>query len=208
MNVDIYHPRKRDEGVVETDELDGERSRAEQAETQGSKGLAREESSKKKKWQIKRVRSKGSTESCNDHEGPHQSERRLPVRMNRRKRPGTRNITVGIEAEKSDFFSYFDTSHRKQRKVENLTSYENRRIKSLIFRLNYVDTRRIPTNGQVSRSGQRLIFHLLPILMDRCCWTFSQLWTEYPILHQMDTRKDCPRSTIEPSSHPEPDQQN
>ncbi|GFT41029.1 uncharacterized protein NPIL_437791 [Nephila pilipes] len=44
--VRIYHPRERDEGVVETDGLDGEGSRVEQVETEGSKGLAREESSK------------------------------------------------------------------------------------------------------------------------------------------------------------------
>ncbi|GFU01402.1 hypothetical protein NPIL_510091 [Nephila pilipes] len=75
--------KERDEGVVETDGLDVERSRAEQVETEGSKGLAQEESFKKEKWQIKRMMSEGSTESCNDREGRHQSERRLLVRMKR-----------------------------------------------------------------------------------------------------------------------------
>ncbi|GFT62358.1 hypothetical protein NPIL_589311 [Nephila pilipes] len=40
VNVDqvrIYHPRERDEGVVETDGLDGEGSRAEQVESEYSK---------------------------------------------------------------------------------------------------------------------------------------------------------------------------
>ncbi|GFU36840.1 hypothetical protein NPIL_220601 [Nephila pilipes] len=86
-HVRIYHPREWDEGIMETDGLNGERSRAEQVETEGNKGLARG------KWQIKRMMSEGSTESCNDREGRHQSERRLLVRINGRKRPGTRNMT-------------------------------------------------------------------------------------------------------------------
>ncbi|GFS84856.1 hypothetical protein NPIL_321251 [Nephila pilipes] len=82
VNVDqvrIYHPRERDEGIVETDGLDGEGSRAEQVETKGSKSLAREESSKEKQWRGKRMRSEGSTESSNNHERQHQSKRRPPV---------------------------------------------------------------------------------------------------------------------------------
>ncbi|GFU58453.1 uncharacterized protein NPIL_323141 [Nephila pilipes] len=63
--VQIYHARERDEGVVETDGLNGEGSRTDQVETEGSKGLAREETSKKEHWRGKRVRNKGSTESCN-----------------------------------------------------------------------------------------------------------------------------------------------
>ncbi|GFS42215.1 hypothetical protein NPIL_643821 [Nephila pilipes] len=49
VNIDqvrIYHPREREEGVLETDGLDGEGARAEHVETKGSKGLAREESTK------------------------------------------------------------------------------------------------------------------------------------------------------------------
>ncbi|GFU37168.1 hypothetical protein NPIL_136351 [Nephila pilipes] len=62
VNVDqvlIYHPREKDEGVVETDGLDGEGSRAEQVETEGSKGLAREESTKEEQWRSKRMRNEG-----------------------------------------------------------------------------------------------------------------------------------------------------
>ncbi|GFS61135.1 hypothetical protein NPIL_60131, partial [Nephila pilipes] len=44
--VRIYHPRESHEDVVETDGVNGEESRAEQVETEGSKGLAREESTK------------------------------------------------------------------------------------------------------------------------------------------------------------------
>ncbi|GFU01142.1 hypothetical protein NPIL_669221 [Nephila pilipes] len=53
VNVDqvrIYHPRERDEGGVETDGLNIDGSRAEQVETEGSKGLAREKSTKEKQW--------------------------------------------------------------------------------------------------------------------------------------------------------------
>ncbi|GFR12694.1 hypothetical protein TNCT_183631, partial [Trichonephila clavata] len=41
--VRIYHPKENEEGVVETDGSDGEGSRAEQAETESSKSLAKEE---------------------------------------------------------------------------------------------------------------------------------------------------------------------
>ncbi|GFU40245.1 hypothetical protein NPIL_596561 [Nephila pilipes] len=85
--------KERDEGVVETDGLDGERSRAEQVEIEGSKGLAREKRTRGKQCRGKKKVSEGSTESCNDHEGRHQSKRRLPERMNRRKCPETRNMT-------------------------------------------------------------------------------------------------------------------
>ncbi|GFU42962.1 uncharacterized protein NPIL_190851 [Nephila pilipes] len=80
--VRIYHPRERNEGVMETDGLDSEGSRAEQVETEGSKGLAREESSKEEQWRGKRMRSEGSIESSNNHERQHQSKRRPPVRRN------------------------------------------------------------------------------------------------------------------------------
>ncbi|GFT88453.1 hypothetical protein NPIL_596771 [Nephila pilipes] len=74
--VRIYHPRQRDEGVVETDGLHGEGSRAEQVESEYSKGLARESSIKEGQWRGRRVRSKGSTESSNNKERLHQSKRR------------------------------------------------------------------------------------------------------------------------------------
>ncbi|GFT74941.1 hypothetical protein NPIL_290261 [Nephila pilipes] len=78
--------KERDEGVVETDGLDGEGSRAEQVETEGSKGLAREESTKEEQCRSKRTRSEGLTESSNNHERQHQSKRRPPVRRNWQKR--------------------------------------------------------------------------------------------------------------------------
>ncbi|GFU03892.1 uncharacterized protein NPIL_469161 [Nephila pilipes] len=76
--VGIYHPRERDENVVETDELDGEGSRAEQVETEGSNGLSQEESSKKEKWQIKRTMSEESIEFSNNYEREYQRKRRPP----------------------------------------------------------------------------------------------------------------------------------
>ncbi|GFT88918.1 hypothetical protein NPIL_72561 [Nephila pilipes] len=82
MNVDqvrIYHPRERDEGVVETDGLNGKRSRV---ESEYSKGLANEESSKEGQWRGRRVRSKGSTESSNNKERRHRNKRRPPRRLN------------------------------------------------------------------------------------------------------------------------------
>ncbi|GFS98619.1 hypothetical protein NPIL_342331 [Nephila pilipes] len=108
VNVDqvqIYHPRERGEGVVETDGLNGERSRAELVETEGSKGVASEESSKEGQWRGRRVRSKGSTESCNDREGRIQNERGLPVKMNGRKRPGIRKMTSREAADESGVLS-------------------------------------------------------------------------------------------------------
>ncbi|GFT17718.1 hypothetical protein NPIL_104361 [Nephila pilipes] len=83
--VRIYDPRERDEGVVETDGLEGERSRTEQVETEGSRGLAREEISKEEQWRGKRMRSERLIEYSNNHERQHQSKRRPPVRMNWRK---------------------------------------------------------------------------------------------------------------------------
>ncbi|GFT85403.1 hypothetical protein NPIL_70561 [Nephila pilipes] len=47
--------RERDEGVVETDGLEGEGSRAEKVETEGSKGLARKESFREKQWRGDKV---------------------------------------------------------------------------------------------------------------------------------------------------------
>ncbi|GFS55498.1 hypothetical protein NPIL_559831 [Nephila pilipes] len=103
VNVDqvrIYHTRERDEGVVEIDGLDGERSRAEQVETEGSKGLAREESSKEEQWRGKRTRSEESIESSNNHERTHQSKRRPPVRRNWRKRSAPSSLVENIEVKR------------------------------------------------------------------------------------------------------------
>ncbi|GFT44763.1 hypothetical protein NPIL_174881 [Nephila pilipes] len=91
VNVDqvrIYHPRERDEGVVETDGLDGERSRAEQVEIEGSKGLARE------KWKIIRM-SEGSTEYSNKRKREYQRKRRPTVRLNFRKRSAPSSLGLG-----------------------------------------------------------------------------------------------------------------
>ncbi|GFS88513.1 transposon Tf2-6 polyprotein [Nephila pilipes] len=95
--VRIYDPRERDEGVVETDGLNGEGSRV---ESEYSNGLAHEESSKEGQWRGRRVRSKGSTESSNNKERRHRNKRRPPRRLNWRERsvssslgPGTRKMT-------------------------------------------------------------------------------------------------------------------
>ncbi|GFU11677.1 hypothetical protein NPIL_439051 [Nephila pilipes] len=103
VNVDlvrIYHLRERDEGVVETDGFDGERSRAEQVESEGSKGLASEESSKEGHWRGRRVISKGSTESSNNKEKRHQSKRRPPVRKKWRKRSEPSSMVENTEMER------------------------------------------------------------------------------------------------------------
>ncbi|GFT79089.1 hypothetical protein NPIL_467991 [Nephila pilipes] len=103
MNVDqvrIYHPRQRDEGVVETDGLDGEGSRAKQEETEGSKGLASEESTKEGQWRGRRVRSEGSIEFYNNYEREYQSKRRLSVRRNWRKRSGPSSMVENTEVER------------------------------------------------------------------------------------------------------------
>ncbi|GFS82691.1 hypothetical protein NPIL_278291 [Nephila pilipes] len=99
-NVRIYHPRERDEGVAETDGLDGERSRAEQVETEGSKGLAREETSRKEKWRGKRMMSEGSTESSNNKERRHRSKRRPPVRRNWRKLSAPSSLVENSEVKR------------------------------------------------------------------------------------------------------------
>ncbi|GFS78775.1 hypothetical protein NPIL_325341 [Nephila pilipes] len=80
--VRIYYPRERDEGVVETDGLDGEVSRV---ESEYSKGLDSEETSKRKQCRGRRMMSEGSTESSNNKERRHLSKRRPPVRRNWRK---------------------------------------------------------------------------------------------------------------------------
>ncbi|GFT90259.1 uncharacterized protein NPIL_548771 [Nephila pilipes] len=82
--VEKYEERHREraEGVEETDGLYGEWSRAEQVETEGSKGLARKESSKEEQWRGERMRSEGSIEFSNNYEREYQSKRRLPVRRN------------------------------------------------------------------------------------------------------------------------------
>ncbi|GFS88931.1 hypothetical protein NPIL_368971 [Nephila pilipes] len=91
---------EKDEGVVETDGLDGERSRAEQVETEDSKGLAREETSKEKQWRVKRKISEGSTESSNKHEREYQSKRRPPVRRNWRKRSAPSSLIENTEVKR------------------------------------------------------------------------------------------------------------
>ncbi|GFW59643.1 hypothetical protein TNCV_2756521 [Trichonephila clavipes] len=70
--VRIYHPRKRNKGVVDTEGLDGEGSRAKQVEildynrfraqveSEDGKGLAREESTNVEQLRGKRMRSEGS----------------------------------------------------------------------------------------------------------------------------------------------------
>ncbi|GFT83445.1 putative RNA-directed DNA polymerase from transposon X-element [Nephila pilipes] len=98
--VRIYHPRERDEGVVETDGLNGEGSRAEQVETEGSKSLALEETFKKEKWRGKRMMSKGLTQSCNNKERRHQSKRRPPGRLNWRKRSAPSSLVENIEVKR------------------------------------------------------------------------------------------------------------
>ncbi|GFS71877.1 hypothetical protein NPIL_194971 [Nephila pilipes] len=92
--------KEKDEGVVETDGLDGEGSRAEQVETEGSKSLAREESTKEEQWRSKRMRSEGSTESSNNHERQHQSKRRRPVRRNWRKRSAPSSLVENTEVKR------------------------------------------------------------------------------------------------------------
>ncbi|GFS34210.1 hypothetical protein NPIL_218671 [Nephila pilipes] len=88
------------EGVVETDVLDGEGSRAEQVETEGSKSLDREETSKEEQWRGKRMRSEGSIESSNNHERQHQSKRRPSVRRNWRKRSAPSSLVENIEVKR------------------------------------------------------------------------------------------------------------
>ncbi|GFT82714.1 hypothetical protein NPIL_484671 [Nephila pilipes] len=94
---EVIGSSERDEGVVETDRLNGEGSRV---ESEYSKGLANEESSKEGQWRGRRVRSKGLTESSNNKERRHRNERRPPRRLNWRERsvssslgPGTRKMT-------------------------------------------------------------------------------------------------------------------
>ncbi|GFT03031.1 hypothetical protein NPIL_220251 [Nephila pilipes] len=92
--------KERDEDVAETDILDSEGSGAEQVETEGSKGLAREEISKEKQWRGKRMRSEASTESRNNRESRHQSKRRPPVRMNGRKRSAPSLLVKNTEVKR------------------------------------------------------------------------------------------------------------
>ncbi|GFU60568.1 uncharacterized protein NPIL_657071 [Nephila pilipes] len=92
--------KERDESVVETDGLDGEGSRAEQVETEGSKDLAREETSKEKQWRGKRMRSEGSVDSSNNHERRQQSKRRPPVRRNWRKRSAPSSLIQNTEVKR------------------------------------------------------------------------------------------------------------
>ncbi|GFT14250.1 hypothetical protein NPIL_195891 [Nephila pilipes] len=92
--------KERDEGVVETDGLDGEGSRAEQVESEYSKGLAREETSKKKQWRSKRMISEGSTEYSNKREREFQSKRRPPVRRNWRERSAPSSLVGNTEVKR------------------------------------------------------------------------------------------------------------
>ncbi|GFS69855.1 uncharacterized protein NPIL_641871, partial [Nephila pilipes] len=93
----VVKNREGDEGVVETDGLNGEGSRV---ESEYSKGLANKESSKERQWRGRRVRSKWLTESSNNKERRHRNERRPPRRLNWREGsvssslgPGTRKMT-------------------------------------------------------------------------------------------------------------------
>ncbi|GFT39655.1 uncharacterized protein NPIL_55871 [Nephila pilipes] len=52
--------------------------KAEQVETEGSKGLASEESSREEQWRGRKVRSEGSIEFFNNYEIDYQSKERLP----------------------------------------------------------------------------------------------------------------------------------
>ncbi|GFT24093.1 uncharacterized protein NPIL_690671 [Nephila pilipes] len=92
--------KERDEGVVETDGLDGEGSRAEQVENEYSKGLAKEETSKRKQWRSKRMISEGSTEYSNKHESQHQSKERPSVRRNWRKRSAPSSLIENTEVQR------------------------------------------------------------------------------------------------------------
>ncbi|GFS92321.1 hypothetical protein NPIL_374831 [Nephila pilipes] len=103
VNVDqvrIYHPKERDECVVETDGLDGEGSRAEQVETEGSKGLAKEKRTRENQCRGKRMMSEGSTKSCNNKESLHQRKRRPPVRRNKRKRSAPSSLVENSEVKR------------------------------------------------------------------------------------------------------------
>ncbi|GFS93167.1 hypothetical protein NPIL_406111, partial [Nephila pilipes] len=89
VNVDqvrIYHPRERDEGVVETDGLNGEGSRV---ESEHNNGLAREIS--KEKW-----RGKMTTEYSNKLKRNYQRKRRPTVRLNFKKRSAPSSLGPGI----------------------------------------------------------------------------------------------------------------
>ncbi|GFU11055.1 uncharacterized protein NPIL_422531 [Nephila pilipes] len=122
VNVDqvrIYHPREGDEGVVKTDRLAGEGSRAEQVETEGSKGLAREKRTREKQCRGKRMMSEGSTESCNNCEDLHQSKSRLSVIMNGRKRPGTRGMTGREAADENQVLSGTSSPGPHRRAADN-----------------------------------------------------------------------------------------
>ncbi|GFT72938.1 hypothetical protein NPIL_306141 [Nephila pilipes] len=109
VNVDQvrnYQPRERDEGVVETNGLDDEGSRVRQVETEGSKGLAREESSKEKQWRCKRMRSGWSIEFSNNYEREFQSKRRPPVRRNWRERSAPSSFIENTEVQRRLHESY------------------------------------------------------------------------------------------------------
>ncbi|GFS97582.1 hypothetical protein NPIL_165021 [Nephila pilipes] len=80
--------------------MDGEGSRAEQVETEGSKGLDREKGTKERQCRGKRMRGEGSTEYSNKHERQHQSKRRSPVRMNWLKRSAPSSLVENTEVKR------------------------------------------------------------------------------------------------------------
>ncbi|GFS58912.1 uncharacterized protein NPIL_211621 [Nephila pilipes] len=95
-----------DEGVVETDGLNGEGSKAEQVRTEGSKGLASEESSKEEQWRGRRVRSEGSIEFSSNYEGEYQSKRMPHVRLIWRKRSAPSSLVENSEVKRLPQGSY------------------------------------------------------------------------------------------------------
>ncbi|GFS75057.1 hypothetical protein NPIL_173101 [Nephila pilipes] len=108
LNVDqvrIYHPRERDEGVVETNGLDGEGSRVEQVETEGIKGLAREVASNEKQCRGKRMRREGSIEFSNNQEREYQNKKRPPVRRNWRKCSAPSSLSENTEVKRRPYGS-------------------------------------------------------------------------------------------------------
>ncbi|GFT69027.1 hypothetical protein NPIL_677961 [Nephila pilipes] len=89
-----------DDGVVETYRLNGEGSRAEEVENKGSKGLAREKSTREKQCRGKRMMSEKSTESCNNKERRRQSKRSSPGRLKWRKCSATSSLDKNTEVQR------------------------------------------------------------------------------------------------------------
>ncbi|GFU60991.1 hypothetical protein NPIL_498981 [Nephila pilipes] len=177
VNVDqvrIYHPRERDEGVVETDGMDGEGSRAEQVESEYSKGLDKEEIYKKKQWRSKRMISEGSTEYSNKHESQHQSKKRPPVRMNWRERSEPSSLVENNEVKGRPHES---CKWRKRLIPVSLTLGPGTRK---MTRREAADE-----SGVLSRRGKRKIYDLRPSNGLRS--TDSEINTKYRIIKLLTT---------------------